>query len=111
MGAPLLQIKDLTVAFEKENTSFIAVKNLSMSVCKGEIRALVGESGSGKSVTSMSILQLIPSPPASYKNGSIQSYKTPTNCIVLLQASSSEMEAIRGQSIAMIFQDHLIEHL
>lgn len=105
MGAPLLQIKDLTVAFEKENTSFIAVKNLSMSVCKGEIRALVGESGSGKSVTSMSILQLIPSPPASYKNGSIQFYKTPTNCIDLLQASSSEIEAIRGQSIAMIFQE------
>ena len=105
MGAPLLQIKDLTVAFEKENTSFIAVKNLSMSVCKGEIRALVGESGSGKSVTSMSILQLIPNPPASYKNGSIQFYKTPTNCIDLLQASSSEMEAIRGQSIAMIFQE------
>ena len=105
MGAPLLQIKDLTVAFEKENTSFIAVKNLSMSVCKGEIRALVGESGSGKSVTSMSILQLIPSPPASYKNGSIQFYKPPTNCIDLLQASSSEIEAIRGQSIAMIFQE------
>lgn len=105
MGAPLLQIKDLTVAFEKENTSFIAVKNLSMSVCKGEIRALVGESGSGKSVTSMSILQLIPSPPASYKNGSIQFYKTPTNCIDLLQASSSEIEAIRGQSIAVIFQE------
>ena len=105
LGAPLLQIKDLTVAFEKENTSFIAVKNLSMSVCKGEIRALVGESGSGKSVTSMSILQLIPSPPASYKNGSIQFYKPPTNCIDLLQASSSEIEAIRGQSIAMIFQE------
>ena len=71
MGAPLLQIKDLTVAFEKENKSFTAVKKLNLSVCRGEIRALVGESGSGKSVTSMSILQLIPSPPVSYKNGSI----------------------------------------
>ena len=105
MSAPLLQINNLTVSFEKEQRSFTAVKNLSLSVCRGEIRALVGESGSGKSVTSMSILQLIPSPPASYKNGAIQFYKTPTQYIDLLQASSSEMEAIRGRSIAMIFQE------
>jgi peptide/nickel transport system ATP-binding protein len=60
MGTPLLQINNLTVSFEKENNSFTAIKNLNLSVCRGEIRALVGESGSGKSVTSMSILQLIP---------------------------------------------------
>ena len=105
MSTPLLQINNLTVSFEKEQRSFTAVNNLSLSVCRGEIRALVGESGSGKSVTSMSILQLIPSPPASYKNGAIQFYKTPTQYIDLLQASSSEMEAIRGRSIAMIFQE------
>ena len=105
MSAPLLQINNLTVSFEKEQRSFTAVNNLSLNVCRGEIRALVGESGSGKSVTSMSILQLIPSPPASYKNGAIQFYKTPTQYIDLLQASSSEMEAIRGRSIAMIFQE------
>jgi peptide/nickel transport system ATP-binding protein len=105
MSTPLLQINNLTVSFEKEQSSFTAVKNLSLRVCRGEIRALVGESGSGKSVTSMSILQLIPSPPASYKNGAIQFYNTPTQYIDLLQASSSEMEAIRGRSIAMIFQE------
>jgi peptide/nickel transport system ATP-binding protein len=105
MGIPLLQINNLTVSFENENNSFTAVKNLNLSVCRGEIRALVGESGSGKSVTSMSILQLIPSPPASYKNGSILFYNTPDNCINLVKASSSEIESIRGRSIAMIFQE------
>ena len=105
MGTPLLQINNLTVSFENGNNSFTAVKNLNLSVCRGEIRALVGESGSGKSVTSMSILQLIPSPPASYKNGSILFYNTPDNCINLLKASSSEIESIRGLSIAMIFQE------
>jgi peptide/nickel transport system ATP-binding protein len=105
MGTPLLQINNLTVSFENGNNSFTAVKNLNLSVCRGEIRALVGESGSGKSVTSMSILQLIPSPPASYKNGSILFYNTPDNCINLLKASSSEIESIRGRSIAMIFQE------
>ena len=59
MDAPLLQINNLTVSFEKEQSNFTAVNNLSLRVCRGEIRALVGESGSGKSVTSMSILQLI----------------------------------------------------
>ncbi len=74
MGTPLLQINNLTVSFESEQGSFTAVNNLNLSVCRGEIRALVGESGSGKSVTSMSVLQLIPSPPAAYKNGSILFY-------------------------------------
>ena len=105
MGAPLLQIKDLTVAFEKENTSFTAVKKLNLSVCRGEIRALVGESGSGKSVTSMSILLLIPSPPVSYKNGSIVFYENSGEAINLLQASHATIEAIRGRKIAMIFQE------
>jgi peptide/nickel transport system ATP-binding protein len=105
MGGPLLQINQLTVSFEKENKSFTAVKNLNLSVCRGEIRALVGESGSGKSVTSMSILQLIPSPPVSYKSGSILFYKNESECIDLLQLNSTELQAIRGAKIAMIFQE------
>ena len=105
MGAPLLQINELTVTFEKENTSFTAVKKLNLSVCRGEIRALVGESGSGKSVTSMSILQLIPSPPVSYKNGSIVFYERSGETINLLQSSPANIEAIRGRKIAMIFQE------
>jgi peptide/nickel transport system ATP-binding protein len=105
MGTPLLQINELTVSFEKENKSFTAVKNLSLSVCRGEIRALVGESGSGKSVTSMSILQLIPSPPVSYQNGSILFYNNSGEPINLLETTPSEIEAIRGRKIAMIFQE------
>ena len=105
MGGPLLQINQLTVSFDKENKSFTAVKNLNLSVCRGEIRALVGESGSGKSVTSMSILQLIPSPPVSYKSGSILFYKSESECIDLLQLNKSELQAIRGAKIAMIFQE------
>ncbi len=105
MGTPLLQINNLTVSFEKENYSFTAVKNLNLSVSRGEIRALVGESGSGKSVTSMSILQLIPSPPASYKNGSIVFYESNGEAINLLQANHTSIEAIRGRKIAMILQE------
>ena len=105
MGTPLLHIHNLTVSFENEQSSFTAVKNLNLSVCRGEIRALVGESGSGKSVTSMSILQLIPSPPATYKKGSILFFNSPNESINLLSASVSEMDAIRGRKIAMIFQE------
>lgn len=105
MGTPLLQINNLTVSFESEQGSFTAVNNLNLSVCRGEIRALVGESGSGKSVTSMSVLQLLPSPPAAYKNGSILFYNSLNESINLVAASAAEMEAIRGRKIAMIFQE------
>ena len=105
MGTPLLAIHNLTVTFETENKSFTAVKEVSLVVNRGEIRALVGESGSGKSVTSMSILQLIPSPPATFKNGSILFYDTSGTAIDLLQTNASEIEAIRGSKIAMIFQE------
>lgn len=105
MGTPLLAIKNLTVSFEQGNKSFTAVKDLSLMIKRGEIRALVGESGSGKSVTSMSILQLIPSPPATYKKGSILFYDTSGGVIDLLQTSASEIGAIRGSKIAMIFQE------
>jgi peptide/nickel transport system ATP-binding protein len=105
MGARLLDIKNLTVSFDQENKSFTAVKDLCLTVNRGEIRALVGESGSGKSVTSMSILQLIPSPPASYKNGSILFYEKSGVPLDLLKISASEMASIRGSKIAMIFQE------
>jgi peptide/nickel transport system ATP-binding protein len=105
MGTPLLEINNLTVTFEKDHNSFTAVKDLSLTVTRGQIRALVGESGSGKSVTSMSILKLIPSPPVRYKSGSIIFYQAQGTSIDLLQTSEREIEAIRGTNIAMIFQE------
>ncbi|MBC7650674.1 MAG: ATP-binding cassette domain-containing protein, partial [Deinococcales bacterium] len=71
MSQPLLQIKNLTVNFESNGTIATAINNISITVNKGEIVAIVGESGSGKSVTSLSILQLIPSPPVKYASGEI----------------------------------------
>ena len=73
---PLLSINNLSVDFISGGETTHALKNISLSVNRGEILALVGESGSGKSVTSLSILQLLPSPPANYSSGEIQFAET-----------------------------------
>ena len=101
---PLLVIQDLSVAFRTEGEVVQATRNISLTVHRGEILALVGESGSGKSVTSLSILQLLPSPPAEYTSGSIQ-FQEGTNTIDLLRLSPNELRQIRGNRIAMIFQE------
>ena len=71
MAYPLLQIKNLSVDFVSGAERFQAVKNISFEINKGETIAIVGESGSGKTVTSLSILQLLSSPPAEYKTWQI----------------------------------------
>jgi peptide/nickel transport system ATP-binding protein len=101
----LLQIKDLEVSFKTEEGLVKAIHGISFSVDKGETVAVVGESGSGKSVTALSALQLIPQPPASYPNGSIHFTKKDGSVIDLLKASAKEMQGIRGNEIAMIFQE------
>ena len=110
MNLPLLQIKNLSVDFETDgfkteygNTS--AIKNISLEINKGEIVAIVGESGSGKTVTSLSILQLLQSPPAKYASGEILFSKNGNKQIDLLKLSEPEMRDIRGNEIAMIFQE------
>jgi len=100
---PLLQIKNLSVDFIAENETTHAVKNISFEVNKNEIVALVGESGSGKSVTSLSILQLLPIPPAKYSSGEILFSETETKN--LLQLSKKDLQKIRGDKISMIFQE------
>lgn len=107
---PLLAIKNLSVDFvsdkaagDKEVTN--AVKNISFDVKRGEVAAIVGESGSGKTVTSLSILQLLPSPPAKYRSGRILFSEDGETVEDLLQKDSAQLQSIRGNKIGMIFQE------
>jgi peptide/nickel transport system ATP-binding protein len=101
----LLEVKKLSVDFISENKKTTALKNISFSVNKGEIVAIVGESGSGKSVTALSILRLIPSPPVVYTNGEIIFSGTNNLSTDILKASSQQLQTIRGNSISIIFQE------
>lgn len=96
----LLDIKQLHTSFQTEDGTIYGCDGVSYSVDKGETLAVVGESGSGKSVTAMSILQLIPSPPGRIESGQIL-FKGQD----LIQASSDQIRSIRGNEIAMIFQE------
>jgi peptide/nickel transport system ATP-binding protein len=101
----LLTINNLSIDFRTGNKIMEAVKNISLKVKHGEVLAIVGESGSGKSVTSLSILQLLPSPPAFYKSGSIMFSEDGFNCIDLLKTGKMEIQQVRGNKIGMIFQE------
>jgi ABC-type microcin C transport system duplicated ATPase subunit YejF/ABC-type microcin C transport system permease subunit YejE len=97
---PLLEIRDLRVRFGGGRSAVDAVRGVSLAIARGETVALVGESGSGKSVTALSILQLLPYPLASHPSGSIRFQGTE-----LLGASPATLRQIRGDRIAMIFQE------
>lgn len=101
----LLEIKNLQVDFISDGTNTTALKNISFTVNRGEIVAIVGESGSGKSVTSLSVLQLLPSPPAQFINGEILFTKNNNQTIDILKLPKEELQSIRGNEIAMIFQE------
>jgi peptide/nickel transport system ATP-binding protein len=105
MSVPLLQIKNLSIDFINEGNITLAVQNISLQVNRGEIVAIVGESGSGKSVTALSILQLVPSPPAKYTSGEILFSVADNNSIDLLKQSPEQMQQVRGNQVAMIFQE------
>jgi peptide/nickel transport system ATP-binding protein len=98
--APLLRVEDLAVEFAGRNGSVRAVDGLSFSVAAGETLGIVGESGSGKSVTALSLLRLIPSPP-----GRIAAGRVLFDGGDLLMLSEGEMQKIRGNRVAMIFQE------
>jgi len=102
---PLLQIKDLSVEFVAGQLVTKAVSSFSLTVERGETVAIVGESGSGKSVTALSILQLLPMPPARITSGEILFSPDGAAGIDLLHQSSPEMRSIRGNRIGMIFQE------
>ncbi len=100
MTEPLLSIHDLSVDFAIPVGQVHAVRNVSFDVATGETLALVGESGSGKSVTALSILQLLPYPTARHPGGSIRFEGQE-----LLGGDEATLRAIRGNDIAMIFQE------
>ncbi len=100
MPEPLLELRNLNVAFDTERGRIQPVRDVSFSIYPGQTVAVVGESGCGKSVTAMSILRLIPSPPGKVLSGEIRFSGRD-----LLQLSEHEMRSVRGKDIAMIFQE------
>jgi microcin C transport system ATP-binding protein len=99
-GERLLEIRDLAVEFQVPGGAVPAVKGVSLHLDRGETLALVGESGSGKSVTALSVLQLLPYPSARHPRGSIR-YRGKE----LLGAPEKVLREVRGNKIAMVFQE------
>src|SRR5262245_5860736 len=100
MPDALLSVRGLTTAFSTERGVLRAVHDVSFDVKKGQTLAVVGESGCGKSVTALSIMRLVPSPPGAIEAGEIQFADRD-----LLRLSDKEMRALRGEKISMIFQE------
>jgi oligopeptide transport system ATP-binding protein len=97
---PLLSVRELRTHFAEDDKTVRAVEGVSFDLYPGETLGIVGESGSGKSVTNLSIMRLIPTPPGRIVGGEVI-----FDGRNLLALSGAEMRAIRGKRIAMIFQD------
>ena len=100
INQPLLDVRDLSVAFHQPSGTSLAVDRISFEIKRGECVALVGESGSGKSVSALSILKLLPYPTASHPSGSIHFRGRE-----LLDLTEREIRSIRGNDISIIFQE------
>ena len=100
MSDIMLDIKNLTIHYETEGGIVHAVEGLNLTLGKGESLGFVGETGAGKTTTALGIMRLIPNPPGKIKSGEIL-----FNGEDLLKKSEAEMRKIRGEKIAMIFQD------
>jgi len=99
-GPTLLEIQELKTWFHTDDGVVRAVDGVSLALGPGETLAVVGESGSGKSVTSLSVLRLVPRPPGRFEGGRVL-YRGRD----LLELTEREMRAIRGKEISMIFQE------
>ncbi len=97
---PLLDVRDLSIAFHQGGRTTLAVDRVSFSLERGRTLALVGESGSGKSVTALSIVKLLGATSASYPSGQVL-YKGQD----LLQANEEALRKVRGNEITMVFQE------
>lgn len=102
----LLEIKDLAIEFNTEEGKVRAVDHISYTLNRGETLGIVGETGSGKSVSSLSVMGLIPQPPGNIVSGSIN-YRNPDTGeeMDLLNMPESKMRKFRGNQISMIFQE------
>ncbi|MCW3096667.1 MAG: oligopeptide/dipeptide transporter, ATPase subunit [Chthonomonadaceae bacterium] len=100
MSVPLLRVENLQTEFRTSGGVVQAVRGVTFQVERGETVGIVGESGSGKSVTALSLMGLIPTPPGHITGGSIQ-----LDGEELLSKSQKELREIRGAKIAMVFQD------
>lgn len=100
LKTPLIDVKDLSVDFRVADETVHAVRNVSFYINPGEVLALVGESGSGKSVSAHSILKLLPYPTASHPTGEIWFEGKD-----LLKATEPQLRQVRGNDIAVIFQE------
>lgn len=96
----MLSVKNLRVLFNTRNGTTVAVEDLSFELKAGEVLGIVGESGSGKSVACYSLLGLVPSPPGEIAGGTAEFFGRD-----LLRMNEAELRSIRGNKIAMIFQD------
>ena len=97
---PILSIRDLSIAFGHGAREVLAVDRVSFDIRKGETLALVGESGSGKSITALSVMKLLPYPAAHHPSGSIKFQGRE-----LLTMKENEIRDVRGNDIAIIFQE------
>jgi microcin C transport system ATP-binding protein len=98
--APLLSVRDLSVAFHQGGRTTLAVDRVSFDIAAGETLAIVGESGSGKSVTALSVVRLLPYPAASHPGGSVMFKGTD-----LLSADEATLRGVRGNAVTMVFQE------
>lgn len=101
----LLEIKNLVTEFHAEDEVVKAVNNVNITLHKGETIGIVGESGSGKSVTSLSVMRLIQSPPGKITGGEIIYHNKKGDQVDLVQLPEDQMRLLRGNEISMIFQE------
>ncbi|RDC65660.1 ABC transporter ATP-binding protein [Adhaeribacter pallidiroseus] len=105
LTTPLLQINSLQTEFNSQHGTVKAVDQISFNLYPAETIAIVGESGSGKSITSLSVLRLINSPPGKISGGEIIYNSRQFGTVDLLKLPEKEMQQIRGNEISMIFQE------
>jgi oligopeptide transport system ATP-binding protein len=99
-AVPVLDVKGLKTVFRTRGGEIHAVNDVSFHLQKGELLGVVGESGSGKSVTMMSLIGLLPSPPAEVRSGTVK-----LNGRDILKITPEELRKIRGAKIGFVFQD------